>query len=300
MQKKWILLTLAVILLAVLLAPVIFTLYVNINIYGASTSYEVSVTGLENRTAPEPVTILIPLPLIRDTSAVPEEKIPAAVNGWNISLVETEHGPMLSLTSTEPVLRNPDLSIRQHFPSAFDVQVTSASQLHLSTENRSSRTAWISLSGLTLPEKEKIVIDISFQTSSKYEDLLEQPNTMPVPYRVSATATIPGEKESGWIAIPVEESPWRASYLRFTPDTTLSPDDPQVHHLTEKDFAQHPALEKIFRGKDPSLFVWIVKDAHKLSNPQPFISELEGIELRYGYPAGYLEWNGIVYRLTAG
>ena len=199
MQKKWILLTLAAILLAVLLVPVIFTLYVNIS--HASIYYEVSVTGLENRTASAPVTILVPLPLIRDTVAVPEEKSPAAANGWNISLVETEHGPMLSLTSTEPVLRNPDLSIRQYFPSAFDVQVTNASQLHFSTENRSSRTAWISLSGLTLPEKEKIVIDISFQTSSKYEDLLMQPNSARGLYRLLATATIPGGTDDGWSVV---------------------------------------------------------------------------------------------------
>ncbi|MDE2547209.1 MAG: hypothetical protein O0W85_00885 [Methanocorpusculum sp.] len=205
MQKKWIILAIFLVLFAVLLAPLLFTLSVNIS--DASISYTVSVSGLENRTVSEPVTILVPLPLIHTTSALPAEKLPATTNGWNVSFVETEHGQMLSLTSTEPVLRNPDLSVWQHFPSAFDVQVTNASQLHLSTENRSSQTALVHLSGLTLPENGHVVIDISFQTSSKYEDLLMQPNNMRGIYRLSAIASIPSDRKSGWIAVPLTRQP---------------------------------------------------------------------------------------------
>ncbi|MDE2518691.1 MAG: hypothetical protein O0W93_04660 [Methanocorpusculum sp.] len=303
MQKKWIILSILLVLLAVLLAPLIFTLYVNIS--DASIYYDVSITGLENRTVSEPVTILVPLPLIRDTSALPEEKLPKATNGWNLSFVETEHGQMLSLTSTEPVLRNPDLSIWQYFPSAFDVQVTNAAQLHFSTENRSTRTALIHFPGLTTPEQEQIVIDVSFQTSSKYEDLLMQPNNMRGIYSLSAIAVIPADTESGWIALPIEERPRNASYLWFTPDTTIPADDPQVIHLNEEDFAQHPALEILFGGKDPSLAAWIVRDVNDPDNPQPFISETEAYQLRFAYPAGfaypavgYIEWNGTVYRFT--
>ncbi|MDR0981536.1 MAG: hypothetical protein LBL85_07210 [Methanocalculaceae archaeon] len=211
MQKKWIILTILLVLLAVLVAPLIFTLYVNIS--DAGIYYDVSITGLENRTVSEPVTIFVPVPLIYDTSALPEEKLPSTTNGWNVSFVETEHGQMLSLTSTEPVLRNPDLSIWQYFSSAFDVQVTRASQLHFSTENSSSQTALIYLSGLMIPENGRVVIDISFQTSSKYEDLLMQPNDMRGIYSLSAIASIPSDTESGWIAIPIEESPRKTSYI---------------------------------------------------------------------------------------
>ncbi|MDE2518696.1 MAG: hypothetical protein O0X93_09830 [Methanocorpusculum sp.] len=56
MQKKWIILSILLVLLAVLLAPLIFTLYVNIS--DASIYYDVSITGLENRTVSEPVTII--------------------------------------------------------------------------------------------------------------------------------------------------------------------------------------------------------------------------------------------------
>lgn len=207
MQKKWIILTLVLILIAVLLAPLIFTVWFNMS--HASIYYGVSITGLENHTVSEPITILVPLPLMQDTSALPGEKLPSVTNGWNVSLVETEHGQMIALTSTEPVLRDPDLSVWQSL-LAWQVPITNASQLHFSTENSSSyppQTALISLFGLRLPANETVTIDISFQTSSKYEDLLMQPNEMRGTYSLSATASISSGKESGWITLPVQRTP---------------------------------------------------------------------------------------------
>lgn len=209
MQKKWIILTLVLILIVILLAPLIFTVWFNTS--HASIYYGVSITGLENHTVSEPITILVPLPLMQDTVALPGEKLPPVTNGWNVSLVETEHGQMIALTSTEPVLRDPGLSVWQYDLPASQVPITNAAQLHLSTENSSSyspQTALISLFGLRLPTNETVTIDISFQTSSKYEDLLMQPNNMRGIYRLSATASISSGKESGWITLPVQRDPY--------------------------------------------------------------------------------------------
>ncbi|MDV0441658.1 hypothetical protein McpAg1_08660 [Methanocorpusculaceae archaeon Ag1] len=63
MKKKWIILfVIGIILTAILCTPMMLNLWFNMT--HASISYEISITGLENFSVIEPVTILVPLPLI--------------------------------------------------------------------------------------------------------------------------------------------------------------------------------------------------------------------------------------------
>ncbi|MDU9377080.1 hypothetical protein McpSp1_17260 [Methanocorpusculaceae archaeon Sp1] len=129
------------IILLIFLLPTLFSFCFNLN--SASIIYHINVDGLANiSTGSLPVTILLPLPLMNNQSALPDSFYTRELDGWNSSVVSTEYGPLLSLTATTSPLKNIHASYGRSGMFVGEVPVTRLSGLKFSPETNDTATPY--------------------------------------------------------------------------------------------------------------------------------------------------------------
>ena len=134
MQKKWIILVALIsIPLIILLLPTLFNFCYNLN--NADVEYHLEIQGLAGiSTSNQPVTILVPLPLMNDRSAFSNTSFTAELDGWNSSVVSTEYGQMLSFTATSYPLKDIDAWYGLYNVFVVEVPVSRMAELRFSPE----------------------------------------------------------------------------------------------------------------------------------------------------------------------
>lgn len=216
MKKTWItVLVTGIILITILCTPMMLNLWFNMT--HASISYEISVTGLENLSVIEPVTILVPLPLICGKPAFQSDLLTRTTDSWNYSVIQTESGEMIAFTSVVSPLKDLDIRVQRSNLPVFQVPIADFADVQFSPQiaidseqDNSSDLKYGTMFFLPeeiLSKNGSISVRIAHRTSSKYTNILSQANDLSGTFHKIITISSPFDTNSGWISVIPEKFP---------------------------------------------------------------------------------------------